>query len=81
MKRKISKQQRNYNQAKKKRERERREQFEKNYAQSTYDDYKKLSKGESFAECYGDLGKLLYSYSDARTWIDIPHGQKFRKTF
>ena len=37
--------------------------------------------GESFEQCHGDLGKLLYSYSDARTWIDIPQWQKFRKTF
>lgn len=81
MKKKVSKRQRNYNRAKKKRARERREEYEKNRDQRDFDECTQLLKGQSFNECHGDLGKLLYSYSDARTWIDLPKGQKFRKTF
>lgn len=78
MQKKVSKQKRNLNKAAKKRE---RESFNDRYEQKNYADYKKLRKSNSFAECHGDLGNLLYSYSDARTWIDLPRGQKFRKTF
>lgn len=81
MKKKISKQQQNYNRAKKKRERQRREEFEENYDRTLYNECEELIKGEAFADAHGDLGKLLYSYSDARAWIDLPKGQKFRKTF
>ena len=81
MKKKVSKQKRNYSRAKKKRELRRREEFEKNYDKRTYDECSELVKGQSFADCHGELGKLLYSYSDARTWIDLPKGQKFRKSF
>ncbi len=81
MKKKVSKQKRNKIKAEKKRERQRREEYEKNYDQITYAQCKELAKGQTFEERYGDLGKLLYSYSDARTWIDLPKGQKFRKTF
>ncbi len=81
MKKKVSKRQRNYNKAKKKRAREWREEYEKNRGQRDFDECTQLLKGQSFKECHGDLGKLLYSYSDARTWIDLPKGQKFRKTF
>lgn len=81
MKKKIGKQQKNYNRAKKRRERLRREEYEKNYDERTVAEYKELTKGQSFAESHGELGKLLYSYSDGRSWIDLPSGQKFRKTF
>ena len=47
----------------------------------TYDDCKELIKGQTFAEVHGDLGELLYSYSDARTWIDLPRGQRFKQVF
>jgi len=89
MKKKINKQQRNYNRAKKRREHKRKEEYEKNYTAKIYGEYEKLSKrkeeheknytakiyGEyaklsksnTFAESHADLGKLLYSYSDART--------------
>lgn len=59
----------------------RREEYEKNYDDRTVAEYKELTKGQSFAESHGELGKLLYSYSDGRAWIDLPSGQKFRKTF
>ncbi|MDE6849755.1 MAG: hypothetical protein K2J54_00340 [Clostridia bacterium] len=81
MKKKVSKQQRNYKRARKKREQQWREEYEKNRDQRDYDDCKELIKAGTFAEAHGDLGKLLYSYSDARTWLDLPRGQKFRKTF
>ena len=81
MKKKVSKQKRNKIKAEKKRERQRRVEYEKNYDRITYAQCKELAKGQTFSERYGDLGKLLYSYSDARTWIDLPKGQKFRKTF
>lgn len=67
MKKKINKQQRNYNRAKKRREHKRKEEHEKNYTAKIYGEYAKLSKGNTFAESHADLGKLLYSYSDART--------------
>lgn len=81
MKKKVSKRQRNYNKARKRREREWREEYEANRDQRDSGECTELMKGQSFAECHGELGKLLYSYSDARTWIDLPKGQKFRKTF
>lgn len=67
MKKKINKQQRNYNRAKKRREHKRKEEYEKNYTAKIYGEYEKLSKNNIFAESHADLGKLLYSYSDART--------------
>ncbi|MDE7257569.1 MAG: hypothetical protein K2N50_06420, partial [Clostridia bacterium] len=81
MKKKVSKQQRNYKRARKKREQQWREEYEKNRDKRDYDDCNELIKAGTFAEAHGDLGKLLYSYSDARTWLDLPRGQKFRKTF
>lgn len=81
MKKKVSKQQKNLRRAEKKRERERRDEYEKNYDKRTYNDCTELIKGQTFAEVHGDLGKLLYSYSDARTWIDLPRGQRFKKIF
>lgn len=81
MKKKINKQQRNYNRAKKRREHKRKEEYEKKYTAKIYGEYEKLSKNNIFAESHADLGKLLYSYSDARTWVDLPSEQKFRRIF
>lgn len=81
MKKKVSKHTKNYNKATKRRERERRENFEKKYYDNIYSDCKQARKKNSFAEKHGKLGKLIYSYSDARTWVDLPRSQRFKRIF
>lgn len=66
---------------KKKRERKRLEETEKNYEQRRQAKYEELLESHTFTNRHGDLGKLLYSYSDARAWIDLPRGQKFGRIF
>lgn len=66
---------------KKKRERKRLEETEKNYEQRRQKEYEELLESHTFTNRHGDLGKLLYSYSDARAWIDLPRGQKFGRIF
>ena len=66
---------------KKKRERKRLEETEKTYEQRRQAKYEELLESHTFAKRYGDLGRLLYSHSDARAWIDVPRGQKFGRIF
>ncbi len=66
---------------KKKRERKRLEEHEKTYEQRRQAKYEELLESHTFTNRHGDLGKLLYSYSDARAWIDLPRGQKFGRIF
>ena len=66
---------------KKKRERKRLEEHENTYEQRRQAKYEELLESHTFTNRHGDLGKLLYSYSDARAWIDLPRGQKFGRIF
>ncbi|MCM1546610.1 MAG: ribosome biogenesis protein NOP53 [Clostridiales bacterium] len=81
MKKKKSKQQRNLEKAEKKREQARRDELEKRELYIDYGTYPELKRTTAYAGSPQDLGKLLYSYSDSRTWIDLPSEQKFRKIF
>ena len=82
MKKKESKQERNLKRAKKRTYREIRENVEKSVnLPYDYVEYEKLRYTDAYAGEPEDYGKLLYSYSDARTWVDLPRGQKFRKIF
>ena len=65
----------------KKRERKRLEEYGKTYEQRRQANYEELLKSHTFTNRHGDLGRLLYSYSDARAWIDLPRGQKFGRVF
>ncbi len=66
---------------KKKRERKRLEEYKKTYEQRRQEEYEELLESHTFTNRHGDLGKLLYSYSDARAWVDLPRGQKFGRIF
>ena len=64
------------------REKKRRDKQQKNDSGNRQQArYNELLKSQSFAESHGDLGRLLYSYSDARAWIDLPRGRNFKKIF
>lgn len=82
MKKKESKQQRNLKHAKKDRYRQIREAVQSETLPTIdYGAYEKLRYTDAYAGNSENLGKILYSYSDARTWVDLPRGQKFRKIF
>lgn len=82
MKKKVSKQQRNLKRAKKENYRQIREAVQSNTLPTIdYGAYETLRHTDAYAGNPEDYGKLLYSYSDARTWVDLPRGQKFRKIF
>ncbi|MDE7379595.1 MAG: hypothetical protein K2N14_00960, partial [Clostridia bacterium] len=43
--------------------------------------FPELRNSRAYAKHPRDLGNLLYSFSDSRTWVDLPKGQRFRQKF
>ncbi len=54
------------------------ERFEAGEVPPGLDRYE-LRYSKAYAGSPRDLGELLYSYSDARSWVDFPKGRKFRR--